>query len=162
ELLNGNVHTMKKDRPVWQQVPSPELRTAFETGMKKLGVKVDWSSRQTAWTQRVEYYLIHTPVKTTESDRLVLGQIKASAEERGVAKPQMITGEKLTKPMHTEAPRWGIESIATAKPKPGSPTEPPRIILAEEEYPRDNEGKLTRFFKDRPVLKRLGLIGINM
>jgi hypothetical protein len=160
ELLNGNVLTMKGSKAVWQQVPSPQLKTAMQTSMNKLGIQVDWSSNQVPMERRVEYYGIKSVNKVSDSDRLVLGQIKASAEARGVAKPQMITGEGATKPMITEASKWGIESVPTAKPSPGSVPAPPHIDLAD--YPPEKEGAISRFFKDRPVLKKFGLIGANI
>jgi hypothetical protein len=160
ELLNGNVLTMKGGKPVWQQVPSPQLKQAMKTGMDKLGVEVDWTSSKIPMSKRVEYSQIKSANIVSESDRLVLGQIKASAEARGVAKPEMITGEAATKPMMTESGKWGITSVAKAEPAAGSLPAPPRIDLAE--YPPERAGAVSRFFKDRPVLKKLGLMSLNL
>jgi len=160
ELLNGNVLTMKNDRPVSQQVPSVDLRNRMQTGMNRLGIGVDWSSTRVPQKQRVAYNVdVKTSVKVEESDRLVLSQIKAGAEARGVAKPQMITGEGPTKPMMTQASNWGIESVPTAKPIPGLPPYP-RVNLAN--YPPEKKGAISKFFNDRPLLTRLGLIGLNI
>jgi hypothetical protein len=160
ELLNGNVLTMSGNRPVWEQVPTPQSRAATEMGMRRLGVEVDWDSARIPRGQRIDYSMIAVE-NVSESDRLVLGQIKAGAQRRGVAKPQMITGEEASKAMMSQAHRWGIQSVPAAKTRPGSPPAPPRIVLGEE-YPADGKGPISRFFNDRPVLKKLGLIGGSM
>jgi hypothetical protein len=95
---------------------------------------------------------------------LVLSQIKASAEARGVAKPQLFTAEKPNKAMVSQAPVYGIDPIRPKSPLPGSggggAALLPTIELAE--YPADSEGAISRFFRDRPLLQQLGLVGINM
>ena len=160
ELLNGNVLTMSGNKPVWEQVPTPQSRAATEMGMRRLGVEVDWEFARIPPAQRIDYSMIAVE-NVSELDRLVLGQIKAGAERRGVAKPQMITDEKASKAMMSQAHKWGIQSVPAAKARPGSPPPPARIVLGEE-YPADGKGPISRFFNDRPVLKKLGLIGGSM
>jgi hypothetical protein len=100
ELLDDNARTMKAGRPFVQQVPTPRLRAAMQKGMSKLGVEIDTRSNSIAIEKNCSYRQIKTGNQVTESDRLVLSEIKASAEARGVAKPQMITGEGPTKPAY--------------------------------------------------------------
>jgi hypothetical protein len=159
ELLSGNRHTMNPKRPFTQQMPSRQMRTAMETGMHKLGIEIDTRAKSFPQLKLFEYSNIQKD-NVSLSDRLVLSEIKASAEARGVAKPLLITGESSAKAMRAQAKHWGIESVPTAKPAPGSTPLPPRVDLAD--YPSEKEGPISRFFKDRPVLKKLGLIGAGM
>jgi hypothetical protein len=63
--------------------------------------------------------------------------------------------------MISQAPKWGIKAVPAAKPAPGSVPAPPRVDLADT-YPEEKKGPISRFFKDRPVLKKLGLLGANI
>jgi hypothetical protein len=156
ELLYGNPLTMKKNKPFVQQIPSPEFKSRFKMGMSKIGVEVDIRSNAIPIEKLFKYRAIKS-ANVAESDRRVLSEIKASAESRGILKPQMITAEKAAKAMTAHASAWGIESVAAATPKAGAVPEPPRVILAD--YPQDKEGAISKYFKDRPVLKKLGIIG---
>jgi hypothetical protein len=160
ETLYGNVLTMKANKPVSAQSVSPELQAARRIGMDKLAIKVDMEAAKVPRSRLNGYYDIPAKQGVSASDRLVLGQIKAGAEARRVAKPQMVTAEKVTKPMRTQADKWGIEAVPAEEPTPGSVPEYPRIDLAK--YPEDNGGPISRWFKDRPVLTKAGLIGANI
>jgi hypothetical protein len=69
ELLNGNVLTMSGNRPVWEQVPTPQSRAATEMGMRRLGVEVDWDSARIPRGQRIDYSMIAVE-NVSESDRI--------------------------------------------------------------------------------------------
>jgi len=160
EILNGNVHTMSNKKPVWHQTPTAQNKAWTEMGMKRIGVEVDWSSRQVARGTRVDYSMIAVD-NVSISDRVVLGQVKAGAQARGIAHPQMITDERGMKGMMGQSKKWSIESIPAAKTPPGSGLAPyPRVNLAD--YPTEGKGPILRFFNDIPFLKGIGLIGLNI
>ena len=155
ELLNGNVVT-------GTSAPSPEFRKAMQQGMIKLGVKVDpLAGKLPPGTRLKDLYTIGAD-NVSLSDRRVLNQIKTSARARGIAAPEMITAELGKKAMISQAPKWGIKAVPVARPAPGSVPTPPRVELAEEAYPPERKGPISRFFRDRPVLKKLGLIGAGI
>lgn len=155
ELLNGNVVT-------GTSAPSPEFRKAMQQGMIKLGVKVDpLAGKLPPGTRLKDLYTIGAD-NVSLSDRRVLNQIKTSARARGIAAPEMITAELGKKAMISQAPKWGIKAVPAARPAPGSVPAPPRVELAEEAYPPERKGPISRFFRDRPVLKKLGLIGAGI
>jgi hypothetical protein len=151
ELLNGNV---VKGTPA----PPPQFRLAMQQGMAKLGVEIDpHASKLPPNTRLADLYGTGSD-NVSLSDRRVLNQIKASARAWGIAAPEMITTETGNKAMLSQASKWGIKAVPAAKPAPGSVPAPPRVDLGEE-YPPDKNGPIARFFKDRPLLKQLGLIG---
>jgi hypothetical protein len=185
EVLNGNPLTMKSNKPVWEQTPNPGTKVAFATAMQKMGIKVDYDSRKIPRGTRVDYAMQeHVPlpknVKTRPpltnislSDSLVLSEIKASAEARGIQKPQIFTAEQGNKAMITQSGKYGVEPVTPkwlspspgsgsgpGDPGPGPASSPPKINL--EDYPPEREGPVTRFFKDRPALKKAGLIGASI
>jgi hypothetical protein len=156
ELLYGNDLTVKKNKPFAKQIPEPQFRAQMEKGMAKIGVEVDTSARSIPIERLYKYRAIKA-TNVSESDRRVLSEIKASAEARGIAAPEVITVEKASKAMSAHSSAWGIKSVPAAVSKPGAVPQYPRVNLAE--YPEDREGEISRFFKDRPVLKKLALIG---
>jgi hypothetical protein len=80
---------------------------------------------------------------TSESDRLVLSQIKAGAQARGVKNPVMITAETGEKGMISQAKVYGITARKPAsrtsgspppvapKPPPAPPAAPPKTVPAK-------------------------------
>jgi hypothetical protein len=101
-----------------------------------------------------------------ESDAQVLAQIKRSAEVRGIAKPTVFTSEEGAKAMFSKSHLFGVTSIRRKTPKPpmggggkggggGGPPGVPKLNVSE--YPADKELPIVRFFKDRPVLRQVGL-----
>src|SRR6266436_3441603 len=159
EILNGNVLTEDPTVASWTKRPYPEKAALTATGMRKIGVELDLAGSKIPQPQRIDYYGIAEDVKGVNvepSDRLVLSQVKASAQARGIANPEMITDENKKHAMSIHASRWGIRSVATAKPAPGSVPAPPRVILAD--YPSDKNGPVSNKFKDNEVLKKSGLL----
>lgn len=154
ELLNGNV---VKGTPA----PAPQFRQATQQGMARLGIKIDpQASKLPPGTKLKDLYTIGSD-NVSLSDRRVLNQIKASAQLRRIAAPEMITAETGTKAMVSQASKWGIKTVPAARPAPGSVPAPPRVDLGEG-YPAAKKGPISRFFNERPVLKKLGLIAANM
>jgi len=96
ELLNGNPLKMKRNKPVWEQAPTPANKVRMQNGMRRLGIALDRAGFNLPQSTRVKYIMQdHVPLKKgqtvpssvkniSESDNLVLAQIKASAEARGV------------------------------------------------------------------------------
>jgi hypothetical protein len=156
ELLYGNDLTIKKNKPFVKQIPEPQFRAQMKKGMNKIGVEVDTRARSIPIERLYQYRSIKA-TNVSESDRRVLSEIKASAEARGIAAPEIITVEKASKAMSAHSSAWRIKSVPAAVSKPGVVPEYPRVNLAD--YPEDREGEISRFFKDRPVLKKLTLIG---
>ncbi len=154
ELMNGNVVKGTAG-------PLPEFRKAMQQGMTKLGVQVDTMASKLPPNTTLKDLYTTGADNVSLSDRRVLNQIKTSAQARGIAAPEMVTAETGSKAMISQASKWGIKAVPAAKPAPGSVTAPPRVDLAEE-YPAEREGPISRFFKDRPVLKKLGLVGANL
>jgi hypothetical protein len=154
EFLNGNVVT-------GTAAPAPEFRKAMQQGMAKIGVQVDTlAGRPPAKGTVGQMYNVGGD-NVSVSDQRVLQQIKAGADARGIAAPEMITAETGAKGMISQSSKWGIKAVPAATPTPGSVPAPPRVDLADE-YPAEKEGPISRYFKDRPVLKKLGLIGLNI
>ena len=159
--MYGNTITLKANKPVNAQVVTPESQVARKIGLEKIGIKIDTEATQRPYEQLKKYYDIPAKQGVSESDRIVLGQIKSSAERRGIAKPQMITAEADTKPMRTQASAWGIEAVeAGGHPPVGTDLNYPRVNLAD--YPEDDAHPISRWFRDRPVFIKLGLIGANV
>lgn len=111
----------------------------------------------------------------SQSDSQVLAQIKKSAEARGIKNPIVFTSEEGEKAMVTKTHLFGVTSMTRKTPKPpkapkppkpptggggggaggGTPGKGPKFTLSE--YPADKELSVVRFFKDRPVLRQVGL-----
>ncbi len=210
--------------PVGERGMPANYRAQAEAFLKEQGIETDMAGDKIENKKR-QSYIWETRAPTGEvsnKDRMVLGQIKASAEARGVANPQVYTAEQGGKGMASQTKGWGITSIVHAEPpkppvapkppaKPpvggsggsgaaggtppaggpppatggtGSGTagakgavdspgktagksikassrtlapKPPKIDLAD--YPPERPGRVTRFFNDRPALKKAGLIG---
>jgi len=156
EILFGNIFTLKQNKAFLAQTPPPEFREYVRKGMKKVGVTIDtrWQEIPTAKLKEYEKILANN---MSISDRRVMSEIKASAEARGIAAPEMITAETGTKAM-ANAPlmkkEWGVTSTPAAVTKNPSAR---HVILSD--YPEDGEGELSRFFKDKPVWGKLAIIG---
>ena len=175
ELLNGNPLKMKRNKPVWEQAPTPANKVRMQNGMRRLGIALDRAGFNLPQSTRVKYIMQdHVPLKKgqtgpssvkniSESDNLVLAQIKASAEARGVKNPIMFTAEQGEKAMISQAHVFGVtpmtmppnpptggNAVAAAAPKA------PKIDLSQ--YPPEREGPVTKFFKDRPALAKAGLL----
>lgn len=200
--------------PVGERGMPANYRAKAEAFLKEQGIEVDTAGDKIP-NQKRQSYIWDTKAPTGEvsnKDRMVLGQIKASAEARGVANPQVYTAEQGSKAMVSQSKGWGITPVVHAEPpkppvtpKPGvkppggsgsggaggapPPTggappatggkdapsagkaagkaakagtralapKPPKLDLAD--YPPERPGRVTRFFDDRPVLKKAGLIG---
>ena len=155
ELLNGNVVT-------GTSAPAPDFRKAMQQGMIKLGVKVDTLAGKLPPNTRLKDLYTIGADNVSYSDRRVLNQIRASAQARGIAAPEMITTETGNKAMVSQSPKWGIRPVQAARPAPGSVPAPPRVVLAEDAYPAERKGPISRFFRDRPILKKLGVIGAGV
>jgi hypothetical protein len=158
ELLYGNPLSVPKNKPAVANSPTPERRAAMKTGMDRIGIAVDEKSRSIPQATRDKYMQIKKD-NISVSDRTVLTEVKASAEMRGIAKPQMLTAEIKQKAMVTQAKAFGVESVAAAVPK-GPAVPNPRVNL--NDYPKDEEGEISKYFKDRPFLEKLGLIGATV
>jgi len=178
ELLNGNPLKMKGTKPVWEQAPTPASKVRMQIELKRLGIELDMSSAKLSQETRVNYAMQrHVPRKPTEalpkslnniseSDSLVLSQVKASAEARGVQHPVMFTAEQGTKAMITQAHVYGVTPMTlngNAPPTGGNAAaaaakspKVPKIDLSQ--YPPDKEGPISKFFKDRPKLAQAGLL----
>jgi hypothetical protein len=161
EILDGNALTQKSNKDVVKQVPDSKTREQVKKGMDKIGVEVDREASKIPPATRENYKKsIKHWGNVSDSDRIVLSEIKASAEQRKIAAPEIITSEVPTKGLQKWSSEWGIKSISAVK-SPSSPVTPnPRVNLAD--YPEDppaGESKFSRYFKDRPILKKLGLIG---
>lgn len=102
ELLDGNVFTMergnRKHKPVWEKAPTARSRAAMKMGMKQAGHRSGhfWEQKS-SMSRRVDYKLQRIE-NISESDRIILGDIKAGAELRSISKPQMITDEEEIRP----------------------------------------------------------------
>ncbi|HEX4227499.1 MAG TPA: hypothetical protein VHZ07_02435 [Bryobacteraceae bacterium] len=191
ELLNGNPLTMSGNKSVHAQAVGPKTRAETQMALNRLGVQVDMEAAKLGNGQKIPTaggkidvgqskrvgYAIQDHVKRpknvamsprlsniSESDSLVLSQIKASAEARGVKKPKMFTIETGNKAMVTQAYLYDVETISPKSPPPnsgtGSARMPPVIDIAD--YPADQDGVISRFFKDRPVLEQAGLMGFSV
>jgi hypothetical protein len=191
EILYGNPLTMKGNVSTSAQAPQAVSRALAEKVMKQLKVQVDMEAAKLGHGQKIATgtgridagqakrvgYAMQDHVQRprnlavpnslnniSESDSLVLSQIKASAEARGVSKPQIFTAESPTKAMVSQAGVYGVEPVRPKSPPLGSggggASLPPTIDLAD--YPADRESGLARFFRDRPVLKQAGLVGAHI
>ena len=144
EILDGNVVTGGK-------APTPQSRVQMEIAMKRMGIELDLSARSTTVKNRMQ-----VSPNVSISDGQILSQVKASGDARGIAMPELFTAEGAQKGIVTHAPQFGVRVIRPTQ-APMSVPKPPKVDLAD--YPPDREGTLSRFFKDRPVLKKLGVIG---
>jgi hypothetical protein len=153
ELLFGNFYTLKKGKKFLDQVPKPEFREKMRTGMQKIGVTIDTKWREIPSSQFDNWCSIDT-INVSKSDSRVLAEVKASAKARGIANPEMLSGEFFPKAMANTklTAKWGITVIPTANTFPLAP-EVPRVNLAD--YPEDNEGEVTKHFKDEQVWEKL-------
>ncbi|MBR0776801.1 hypothetical protein JQ625_18350 [Bradyrhizobium diazoefficiens] len=111
----------------------------------------------------------------SQSDSQVLAEIKISAEIRGVTHPVVFTAEEGGKAMVTQTHLFGVTSMTRKTPKPPSAPKPPKPPAGGgggapgggggggppkftlSEYPPDKELSIVRFFKDRPMLRQVGL-----
>ncbi len=158
EILNGNVLTENPEKACWMQRPYPQKAALTERAMQKIGVTLDLTGPKGPSAERLAYFEtdVGKGVPVTDSDRLVLSQVKASAKARGISMPQMITDEKASHAMSAQARKWGIYSVPTAKPAAGAIPEPPQVTLAD--YPPDKNGPVSNKFKDEETLRKSGLI----
>ena len=153
-LPNGNA-VKRTSAPVQQ------FRQWVQHGMARLGVQIDpHASTFPANTRGADLHSSGAG-NDSPSDRRVLNQIMASARARGIAAPEMITAETANNSILSHASWWGIKAVPAASPAPGSVPALPCVNLGEE-YPAEKEGPISRFFKDRPVLEKLGLIGAGI
>jgi len=106
ELLNGNVLTTKPGQQV--RVPSPADRASIEALKVRLKITVDMEGERVAGGQKIKMGTrwqidvgqaqrmdshMNALYNFTESDALVLSQVKASAKVRGVEKPIIFTSD---------------------------------------------------------------------
>ena len=130
--------------------------------MIRLGIKLDpLASKLPPNTRLKDLYEIGKD-NVSFSDQRVLNQIWASAKLRRIEEPEMVTAETGDKAMLSQAKKWKIKAVPAARPAPGSVPAPPRVVLAEERYPSDRNGPISRFFKDRPFLKKIGMLGAGI
>src|SRR5690606_1425068 len=54
------------------------------------------------------------------------------------------------------APHFGVRAVRPGQASK-APAAPPRVNLAD--YPEDSDGPLSKYFKDRPLWKKIGVIG---
>jgi len=145
---------VKDEVLLYQKEPD---RTRMVNGMKALRIEVDTSHLRLDYNKRYAYWDMKNQ-NVSREDRRILSAIKASAEVRGINNPEMITGEGPTKAMRSQAHHWGVKSVPAAQSPPGYQA---RVIIADD-YPPDGGGPISRFFKDRPVLTKLGVIGAGI
>jgi hypothetical protein len=134
ELLYGNPLTMD-GRPVTEQQPYPARRVQIELTKARLGITVDMRAAELPSKTRVGYAMqdhvkrpknMAVPASLSaisESDSLVLSQIKGSAQVRGVARPVMMTAETGGKGMISQAHIYNV-TVVKPPPSPNSPTPP--------------------------------------
>lgn len=115
EALYGN--PLKKDAPM----VSPDSRAAIEQAMRIFGIEVDWSSASLPMNTRVGVTMQeHNATRKSgyagpalrmisEADSLVLAQVKASAQVRGITNPTLLTTETGSKGMLSQAERYGVK-----------------------------------------------------
>ena len=153
ETLYGNIHTLKKGKLFLDQVPPPDLREKKRTGMQKIGVEIDTKWREIPASEYENWISIGKD-NASISDRKVLAQVKASAKARGIANPEILTAEVDSKAMANEkfTQKFGVRSVRSWSTYPLA-KEVPRVNLAD--YPEDNDGEVTRHFKDNAVWEKL-------
>jgi hypothetical protein len=186
ELFQGNPLTASPKRPQWQQVPRAADQIEVARVANRLGIKADLSTNVTTMQSRVRRtWQDHLPRHAddrsvsrfvdviSQSDSQVLAQVKISAEARGVSNPVIFTAEEGGKAMVTQAHLYGVTSMTRKTPKPPSAPKPPKPPAGGgggaagggggppkftlSEYPPDKELTIVRFFKDRPMLRQVGL-----
>ncbi|MBL8590525.1 MAG: hypothetical protein JNK46_18470, partial [Methylobacteriaceae bacterium] len=118
----------KNTPPVGERGMPANYRAQAEAFLKEQGIETDLSGDKIENKKR-QAYIWETKAPTGEvsnKDRMVLGQIKASAEARGVANPQVYTAEQGGKGMASQTKGWGITSIVHVEPpKPPVAPKPP-------------------------------------
>ncbi len=152
ETLYGNPLTQKPNKDVVKQVPDDKTRDQMKRGMEKIGVSIDRDASKTpkAKTENYKNSIKHWG-NVGESDRIVLNEIKASAEARKIAAPEIITSEK---------PAQGIQKFKSAcqscQLSGGSPAgEQAFSVLQGPPLPEEartdwrNDRGATNFFEDR-------------
>jgi uncharacterized protein YukE len=157
EALYGNPLSVPRNQPRVPKGPSPQERAYAQFGMSKIGVEVDVNTRAIPPATREIYLTLKGWGNVSLSDRTILAEIKASAEMMGVGKPQLLTAEANNQAMRTMTGNWGIESVQAAK----SP-DLTRARVNLKEYPPDEEGEISKFFKDRPLFQKLKLLGLSI
>ena len=116
EILNGNVLTAKKGKT---NMPSPVDRGNIEALKGRLKIKVDMEGKTVGQKQR-----INTAVKAggnlSKSDALVLSQVKASAQARGVQKPELFTTDAGFADQAPKSAWYHAERAEGNRPRPGA------------------------------------------
>lgn len=123
ELLFGNPLTMRPDRSVSAQQPSPHTRVVIQQTISRLGITVDMEAGKLPMATRVGYAMqdhVRRPRNVavppslnniSQSDSLVLSQVKAGAEVRGVRDPVIFTAETGRRGMISQAGVYGVKAI---------------------------------------------------
>ena len=114
--------------PVGERGMQGAKRAQAEAFLKQSGIELDTSASKLPNKTR-QSYIWDTKAPSGEvsnQDRMVLGQVKASAEAQGVKNPELYTAEKGAKAMVSQAKGWGITPIEHIEPpKPPTPVKPP-------------------------------------
>jgi hypothetical protein len=132
ELLYGNPLTMKPGKPAADQQPSPETRVKMEQTMSRLQIEVDMEGGKLPPSQRVGLAMqdqVKRPknaavsrslTQISESDSLVLSQVKAGGIVRGIKDPTIMTCEQGTKAVVSQATNYGVKVIQLKAAPPSS------------------------------------------
>lgn len=145
EYLNGNPLTMKGNKPVHQQAPSASTRVRLEQLQRQLGVQVDMQGSKLSQAQRIDWATqqhVKRPKnqsvpssldRISESDSLVLSQVRAGAEARSVKNPVLLTAE--SKAVVKEAHIYGVTAVNRPPTSNTPPPPQPPKVPAEEPRP---------------------------
>jgi hypothetical protein len=109
----------KLDDPKLNPDRTPKLTKA--QAEEKLVQVVEYDTRGNVVSRKPKLESHPSLDSTSESDRLVLSQIKAGAQARGVKNPRMFTAETGQKGMVGQAKVYGITPMQRAPAKPGPP-----------------------------------------
>lgn len=109
---------------------TPDRIVQAEAVMKSLGIELDSSGAKVGFQKFKEYYNTKpTGGGISNTDRMVLTEIKACAEARGVKAPELMTAEIGKKAMAANTKAWGVTPVVHAEPfkppPPAAPVKPP-------------------------------------
>lgn len=144
EIAHGNPHTKSTG-------PHPRAKVGTDAALKRLGFEVDTAAGKAP---------IKTHSNVSYSDAVVLSQVESGASSRGIKAPEIYTSEGPQKGMVTGAPHYGVRAVRPSGDWEAAQKKIPRVSPVD--YPEDSNSPLSRFFKDRPFLKKLGLVGAGI
>ncbi|MFZ1827615.1 MAG: hypothetical protein WAW42_02350 [Candidatus Competibacteraceae bacterium] len=173
EVLFGNPLTMKGSKPVTAQQPSAATRQRREQFFKTMQIEVDMAGKQMDPSTRIGLNMQELPLgqggahgAISESDGLVLSQVKAGAAARGIREPVMLTGEGIVKGPYLQATNYGVRVLPIDAPAaPASPATgvapPPRTSTpgVSKTISTNRALRMIRF-SGGTIIKSVGLMAV--